>query len=94
MKENEFSLQQLLKNFSSQKHLKDKLLDKKLEELWRSLYQNMSIYTTKIQFRKGILTVWISSSPLKHELMYKKERIISQLNEALKETLIEQIEFR
>jgi hypothetical protein len=94
MKHREISLQELLKDFTAQKHLKDKLLDKKLEELWKNLYHNMAKYTSKVQFKKGCLLVWISSAPLRQELMYKKDVIIKQLNEELKEALIVQIEFR
>lgn len=94
MKHQEFSLQEILKDFSSQKHLKDKLLDKKLEELWKKLYENMAIYTTKVQFKKGKLSVWVSSAPLRQELMYNKEKIIQQLNKTLNEELINLVEFR
>ncbi len=94
MKHREFSLQDILKDFTAQKHLKDKLLDKKLEELWKNLYHNMAMYTTKVQLKKGVLSVWISSAPLRQELMYNKEKIIQQLNKELKEELIRQIEFR
>jgi hypothetical protein len=94
MKQHESSLQDVLKEFREQKHLKDKLLDKKLEELWKQLYKNMAAYTTKLQLRKKSLTVWVSSAPLRQELMYNKVKIIQQLNKALGEELIDQIEFR
>lgn len=94
MGERELSLEEILRNFRGQKHVKDKLLDKELEDIWKKKYSNMAMYTGKLQFRKGKLLVWISSSPLKQELSYNKEKIISQLNEMLKENLIQEIEFR
>ncbi len=94
MSERELSLEEILKNFRGQKHVKDKLLDKELEDLWKKKYSNMAMYTGKLQLRKGKLCVWINSSPLKQELSYNKEKIISQMNEMLKENLIKEIEFR
>jgi antitoxin component YwqK of YwqJK toxin-antitoxin module len=94
MKEGELKLQEILEKFRSQKHLKDKLLDRKLEDLWNHLYSNLSKYTSKVQFRNGKLSVWIESSALKQELNYNKEKIIKQLNEKLDLQLIINIEFR
>jgi hypothetical protein len=94
MKHDELSLEQLLKDFSSQRHLKDKLLDKKLEELWKGHYQNIASYTGKVQFKNGILIVWITSAPLKQELNFHREKMIKQVNELLKQELIQQLEFR
>ncbi|MBK9728319.1 MAG: DUF721 domain-containing protein [Saprospiraceae bacterium] len=84
----------MLKVFSSQKHLKDKLLDKKIEGVWKNLYEGIAHYTTRIQFKSGVLYVWLSSSPLRHELSFNKAKIINQVNTALKEELIKQLELR
>ncbi len=94
MKEGEFKLDELLNRFRDQHHVKDKLLDKKLEEVWKELYENLAIYTGKVQFKRGILSIWINSSVLKQELNYNKDKIVVQLNGKLEEALIKKIEFR
>lgn len=94
MKHDEHSLRDLLQRFAAQKPFKDKLFDKKIEEKWLGLYQKIATYTTRVQFREGTLTIWLSSAPLRQELKYHKEKIINQLNDALQESVIKQIDFK
>ena len=94
MKQQGMTIKELLDAFSSQKHLKDKLLDKRIENTWKNLYKGIADYTTKVQFKNGTLNVWLSSAPLRHELNFNKSKIIAQLNASLKEELIIQLELR
>ncbi|MGB5024473.1 MAG: DciA family protein [Saprospiraceae bacterium] len=94
MRDHESKLKDLLKNFSEQGHLKVKLLNKRIEIIWKERYKSIAVYTTKVQFKDGQLAVWVSSAPLRYELNLKKVQIILQLNEALKENLIVRLDIR
>ncbi len=94
MRDHETKIKDLLKQFSDQNHLKGKLLNKKIEAIWVDRYKAIARYTTKYQLKDGLLIVWISSAPLRYELNLKKDQIIQQLNEALKENLITRLEIK
>jgi len=51
-------------------------------------------YTTNVQLKRDILYVDLSSSVLREELSYGKEKIIKMLNEHLKKELIKKIVLR
>ena len=48
-------------------------------------------YTKRITLYKGVLTVYVSSSPLRQELNFKKENIKEMFNTALGEELVQQV---
>ena len=55
-----------------------------VEEIWRSLFgEVISSYTTKIYFKEDILTVYISSSALREEILMNKKQILEKLNSHL-----------
>lgn len=55
-----------------------------VEQVWRETFGEMiSSYTSSVRFSKGTLTVYITSSPLKQELMITKENVISRMNQNL-----------
>ncbi len=94
MRDHESKIKDLLKIFSEQGNIKTKLVNKRIEIVWKDLYKSIAVYTTKIHFKDNQLTVWVSSAPLRYELNLKKTQIILQLNEALKENLISRLEVR
>ncbi len=65
-----------------------------IDEVWKQeMGPIISSYTTRIYFKDGALSVYLTSAPLKKELSLSKEKAISLLNTALGSTIIQSIEF-
>lgn len=64
-------------------------------EAWHDVMGSaISKYTTEVLFQRETLHVKLSSSVLREELSYGKEKIINLLNEHLGETLIKKLVLR
>ncbi|MFT5215783.1 MAG: hypothetical protein ACI83H_000900 [Glaciecola sp.] len=88
-------LSDVLKEFVSENRLQDGLDKVDVKEAWASLMGNgVNNYTTNVQLKRDILYVDLSSSVLREELSYGKEKIITMLNEHLKKELIKKIVLR
>jgi hypothetical protein len=82
-------LSDVLKEFVSENRLQDGLDKVDVKEAWASLMGNgVNNYTTNVQLKRDILYVDLSSSVLREELSYGKEKIITMLNEHLEKELI------
>jgi len=56
-----------------------------IEQIWRTTFGELiSKYTSSVRFKKGTLTVFITSSTLKQELSLNKESVIKKMNMQLK----------
>jgi hypothetical protein len=84
-----------LKEFIQANRL-EKGLDKvNAKEAWDNVMGNaISKYTTAIRLDGDTLTVQLSSSVLREELSYGKEKIIALLNEELGKDLIKKLVLR
>lgn len=51
-------------------------------------------YTKKIYFSGGILTVYLTSAPLRQELSMSKQKVIDLINAACQERLIKDVYFK
>jgi len=88
-------LSDVLKEFVSENRLQDGLDKVDVKEAWASLMGNgVNNYTTNVQLKRDILYVDLSSSVLREELSYGKEKIITMLNEHLRKELIKKIVLR
>ena len=85
----------LLKSFVKENNL-EKGLDKvNVEAAWRDLMGNgVNNYTNSVKLHQDTLYVELSSSVLREELSYGKEKILSMLNEALGKDLISKLILR
>ncbi|NBU52570.1 MAG: DUF721 domain-containing protein [Chitinophagia bacterium] len=55
-----------------------------IEDIWRSSFGELiSSYTSKVSYSNEVLTVYISSSPLKEEILMNKKNVIEKLNTRL-----------
>ena len=89
------SLGDVLKDFIQTNNL-EKGLDKvNAKEAWDSVMGNaISKYTTDVKLDRDTLYVQLSSSVLREELSYGKEKIIKILNEELGKELIKKLILR
>ena len=85
----------LLKSFVKENKL-EKGLDKvNVEAAWRDLMGNgVNNYTNSVKLHQDTLYVELSSSVLREELSYGKDKILTMLNEALGTNLITKLILR
>lgn len=85
----------LLKSFVKENKL-EKGLDKvNVEAAWRDLMGNgVNNYTNSVKLHQDTLYVELSSSVLREELSYGKDKIVNMLNEALGKNLITKLILR
>jgi len=63
-----------------------------IKEAWVEVMGNgVNSYTKDIQFKNGLLLVKLTSSVLREELSYGKDKIIHLLNEKLNKVLIKNV---
>ena len=64
-------------------------------ESWKKLMGNgVNNYTRSVSFRNGILYVELTSSVLRDELSYGKQKIIKMINDDLKKEVIKEVVLR
>jgi len=74
---------------------KSKLHQSKIRTTWEAtMGKSINAYTTDINLRGKTLYLNISSSPLKQELAYSKEKIKDLLNKELGEEYIQKVVIR
>ncbi|OBX21051.1 MULTISPECIES: DUF721 domain-containing protein [Bizionia] len=84
-----------LKEFVETNRLEQGLNAVNVQDAWQSMMGNgVNNYTTAIQLKGETLYVQLSSSVLREELSYGKEKIISMLNENLGKQIIKELVLR
>lgn len=67
----------------------------RIKEAWKKeMGEIICSYTQKFYFKEGILTVYLTSAPLRNELSMSKDKVIDLLNKSCKEDIIKSIIFR
>lgn len=85
----------LLKSFVKENKLEKGLDQVNVEAAWSDLMGNgVNNYTNSVKLHKDTLYVELSSSVLREELSYGKDKIIKILNEELKKELIAKLILR
>jgi hypothetical protein len=88
----EYSLADALKQFLRQSRLKGSILAMQIENVWEQIMgKTIARYTDKIEIHGHTLYISTNVAPLKQELLYKKDKIIELVNEALGEKLIREV---
>ncbi|MBE9488870.1 MAG: DUF721 domain-containing protein [Bacteroidetes bacterium] len=89
------SLSDALKDFVETNNLQKGLDKIEVQDLWVKLMGNgVNSYTTSIHLQRDTLYIQLSSSVLREELSYGKEKIITMLNEALGKEVIKKLVLR
>ncbi|EKF55788.1 hypothetical protein I215_06122 [Galbibacter marinus] len=89
------SLNDLLKTFVQENSL-EKGMDKiDVRNAWINLMgKGVNTYTTQIELKRDTLYVCLSSSVLRQELAFGKDKIIRMINEELGKDIVKAIIFR
>lgn len=87
-----FLMKDLLKLFIKENNLSKGMQKIKIEETWAKLMgQGVASYTTSVKLQNSTLIVHLSSSVLREELTYGKDKIIKMMNEEMGDNLISKI---
>lgn len=71
-------LQQVLRDLGLEKPL----LEQQIVDAWPSIMGNMiAQYTRKLEFKNGVLFIYLSSAPLRQELFLARFELVKKLNE-------------
>ena len=66
----------------------------RIQENWSSIMgENISAYTKEVSLQQDVLIVKLSSSVLRQELSYGKEKIVEMINKSLGKNKIQDIRF-
>lgn len=88
-------IQDILKEFVKTNNLERGLDKVNVREAWTNLMGNgVNNYTTAIELKHDTLYVQLSSSVLREELSYGKEKIVTMLNESLGKDLVKKLVLR
>lgn len=91
----ELSLKDVLKNFISQNKLETGIDKVDVKEAWLKMMGNgVGNYTEAVELKNNTLYVKLTSSVLREELSYGKEKIIAMINEEMGKDLIQYLVLR
>lgn len=89
------SISDIIKEFVDANHLEPGLNKVNVQEAWANMMGNgVNNYTTAVQLERDTLYVQLSSSVLREELSYGKEKIIAMLNESIGKDVIKKLVLR
>ncbi|MFK8059518.1 MAG: DUF721 domain-containing protein [Polaribacter sp.] len=84
-----FSIQDLMKSFIKENNLSKGMQKIKVEETWiKMLGPGVATHTTSVKLQNKTLVIQLSSSVLREELSYGKEKIIKMMNEEIGDEVI------
>ncbi|WP_109300428.1 DUF721 domain-containing protein [Aquimarina sp. AU474] len=89
------SLEEVLKDFVTDNNLQKGLDKVAIKDVWESVMgPAITKYTQNIKLERDTLFIQLTSSVLREELSYGKQKIISNLNEELGKELIKKLVLR
>ena len=89
------SISDALKEFVETNKLEKGLNKVNVADAWAKLMDNgVNNYTTSVNLERGTLYIQLTSSVLREELSYGKQKIINMLNEELGKEIIKKLVFR
>lgn len=92
MDQKEQKLGDLIRSYTRDATVREKLYQKKIESSWEKLFgQTVQEYTRKIRLRDGILTLYLDSSALRNEMHLARENVMAIVNGELREEYVQQI---
>jgi len=91
-KNENYKIKDLMSNMLQENRLQEGIDQFDVKDAWENVMgKGVMSYTESIKLKKNTLYVKLSSSALKEELNYGKEKIVVMLNESLNSVLIKSI---
>ena len=89
------SIAEIIGDFMQQEDIEDAVLEQKALRLWGQVVgSGVNRMTTERFVDNGVITVKISSAPLRNDLMLSRTSIIAQLNQIVGKPVIREIVIR
>ena len=89
---NSFSVKDLMQSFIKENNLSKGMRRLKVEETWAEMMgPGVMAHTTSIKLQNKTLIIQLTSSVLREELSYGKEKIIKMMNEKVGEGVISKL---
>ena len=86
------SVKDLMQSFIKENNLTKGMQKLKIEEVWEQLMgAGVVSYTVSVQLQNKTLIIKLTSSVLREELSYGKEKIIQMINEEMGEELVSRL---
>lgn len=86
------SLKDLIPEMLQENRLEKGMHQIRVQEVWTEVMGNgVANYTESVKLQNGTLLVSLSSSTLREELGYGKEKIVKMVNEALETGLVKNV---
>jgi len=81
-----------MKFFLNRSRLKNSIQALQIEEAWEKIMgKTIAKYTEKIQLNNQVLFITTHMAPLKNELLFQKESIITRVNEFLGKDTVKEV---
>ncbi|MBL7745504.1 MAG: DUF721 domain-containing protein [Chitinophagaceae bacterium] len=88
----EFSIGDAIKEFLNKSRIKGGIQALQIEDVWEQIMgKTIAHYTDKLQIIGDKLIITTTVAPLKHELIYQREKIKQRVNEALGQKVINEV---
>ena len=88
----EYSIGEALKQFLKNSRLNGYMQAIQIEQVWEQIMgKTIAKYTEDIKIHGNKLYITTSVAPLRNELLFQKDNIIKQVNEALGEKVIKEV---
>jgi len=89
---NSFSVKDLMQSFIKENNLSKGMRRLKVEETWAEMMgPGVMAHTTSVKLQNKTLIIQLTSSVLREELSYGKEKIIKMMNEKVGEGVISKL---
>lgn len=88
----QYSISEAMQEFLKGSRIKGSIQALQIEDVWEDIMgKTIARYTDKLQIIGDKLIISTQVAPLKHELMYQKEKIKQRVNEALKQKVVNEV---
>ena len=89
---NDRVLKDVIQDLLDTYHLREKSNEIKLVQQWEQLFgKTIAKYTTKVFVSNKKLFLTIDSAPLRQELFYSRDKMMSRINEAIEADFIREV---
>lgn len=92
---NEKPLGKILEEMIKENNLSDGMTQANINAIWVELMPLAIISrTSKLRYKEGVLTIYLTSSVMRNELDYQKEELKKQFNEKLGAEKVKSVELK
>jgi len=89
---NSFSIEDLMQLFIKENNLTKGIQKIKIEETWNKMMgQGVASHTTSVKLQNKTLVIHLTSSVLREELSYGKDKIVKMMNDEIGEEVISKL---